>query len=123
MPFRPLPYRVPALDHKTGLPSLADLDRENGILVVAGALALIAGGVVRDASLLAGVDADGWRVRAEIAPVPGRPRDLSVSLWSGDDDLGWEELARRTVRGAVTADLGRLLDKSEECWRAAVRPE
>jgi hypothetical protein len=62
MSFRPLPYRVPALDRKTGLPSLADLDRKNGVLVVAGALAL-------------------------------------------------------------TGDLARLLEKSEECWRAAVRPE
>ena len=123
MSFRPLPYRVPALDRKTGLPSLADLDRKNGVLVVLGALALIAGGIVSDASLLAGVDADGWRVRAEIVPVAGRPRDVSVSLWSGDDDLGWEELASRTVRGALTGDLARLLEKSEECWRAAVRPE
>lgn len=123
MPFRPLPYRVPALDRKTGLPSLADLGRENGILVVLGALALIAGGVVTEASLLAGVDADGWRVRAEIVPVGGRSRAVAVTLSSGDDDLGWEELASRTVRGALTGDLPTLLAKSEECWRAAVRPE
>jgi hypothetical protein len=122
MAFRPSPYLVPALDRKTGLPSLADLDRERGVLVVLGALALISSGDLPDASLLAGVDVDGWRVRAEIVPVGGRSRAVTVSLWSGDDDLGWEELATRTVRGALTRDLARLVAKAEECWKAAARP-